>query len=118
MKKLFVICMTIILMFSNSYFAFSAESDIQTQPIQVHWDETFSSITELDKAASLVVVGTVISQSSFLYNRHVYTKSLVTVENCISGQEDKSVQIIQIVILRRGILRVMKFAPFAVILCF
>ena len=96
MKKLFVICMTIILMFSNSYFAFSAESDIQTQPIQVHWDETFSSITELDKAASLVVVGTVISQSSFLYNRHVYTKSLVTVENCISGQEDKSVQIIQI----------------------
>lgn len=96
MKRLFVVCMTIILVLSNSYFAFSAERDIPTQPIQVQWDETFSSITDLDKAASLVVVGTVIRQSSFLYNRHVYTKSIVTVDNCISGQEDKSVQIVQI----------------------
>lgn len=48
MKRLFVVCMTVILVLSNSYFAFSAERDIPTQPIQVQWDETFSSITDLD----------------------------------------------------------------------
>lgn len=96
MRRLFVVFLTTILILTNSYYAYSAENDIQRQSIEICWDETFSSIEELDNAASLIIIGTVVNQSSFLHNHFVYTKSIVTVDDSISGQEDKAVQIIQL----------------------